>query len=66
MLREFKTDQFFVQKTKLAKNFYVENLNYLSWHQSPTNYVQHIISKITRVNNCLKFELFTNVRRIST
>ena len=26
MLGEFKTDQFFVEKTKLANNLYVENL----------------------------------------
>ena len=30
MLREFKTDQFFVEKTKLANNLYVESLNHLS------------------------------------
>ena len=30
MLGEFKTDQFFVEKTKLANNLYVENLNHLS------------------------------------
>ena len=30
MLGEFKTDQFFVEKTKLAKNLCVENLNHLS------------------------------------
>ena len=55
MLGEFKTDQFFVEKTKLANNLYVENLNHLSWHKSPTNYVQQIISKITKINNCFKF-----------
>ena len=53
MLGEFKTDQFFVEKTKLANNLYVENLNHLSWHKSPTNYVQQIISKITKVNNSI-------------
>ena len=30
MLEEFKGDQFFVQKTKLANNLYVENLNHFS------------------------------------
>ena len=30
MLGEFKSDQRFVQKTKLANNLYVENLNDLS------------------------------------
>ena len=30
MLGEFKNDQLFVEKTKLANNFYVENLNHLS------------------------------------
>ena len=45
MLGEFKTDQFFVEKTKLANNLYV----------SPTNYVHQIISKITKVSNCFKF-----------
>ena len=29
MLREFKTEQFFVEKTKLANNLHVENLNNL-------------------------------------
>ena len=29
MLRDFKSDQFYVQKRKLAQNLYVENLNYL-------------------------------------
>ena len=55
MLGEFKIDQFFVEKTKLAKNLYVENLNHLSWHKSPANYVHQIISKIKKVNNCFKF-----------
>ena len=58
MLGEFKTDQFFVEKTKLANNLYVENLNHLSWHKSPTNYVHQIISKITEnfkmINSFLK------------
>ena len=49
MLGEFKTDQFFVEKTKLANNLYLENLNHLSCHKSPTNYVHQIISKITKV-----------------
>ena len=30
MLGEFKTDQIFVEKKKLADNFYVENLNHFS------------------------------------
>ena len=30
MLGEIKTDQFFVEKTKLANNLYVESLNDLS------------------------------------
>ena len=55
MLGEFKTDQFFVEKIKLANNLYVKNLNHLSWHKSPTNYAHQIILKITGVNNCLKF-----------
>ena len=44
MLEEFKCDQFFAEKTKLSNNLYVENLNHLSRHKSPTNYVQQIIS----------------------
>ena len=55
MLGEFKTDQIFVGKTKLAHNLYVENLNHLSWHKSPANYVQQIIIKITKENNRFKF-----------
>ena len=47
MLGEFKSDQLFVDKTKLANSLCVENLNRL--------YVQQIISKITKVNNCVKF-----------
>ena len=43
MLEEFKTDQFFAEKTKLADILHVENLNHLSRHKSPTNYVQQII-----------------------
>ena len=30
MLGEFKSEQIFVEKAKLANNFYVENLNHLS------------------------------------
>ena len=30
MLGEFKSDQFFVEKTKPANNLYVENLNHIS------------------------------------
>ena len=55
MLGEFKSDHFFVEKTNLANNLYVENLHHLLCHKSPTNYVQQIISKITKVNNGLKF-----------
>ena len=55
MLGEFKSDQLFVEKTKLANNLFVENLNHLSWQKSPTNYVQQEISKITKENNCFKF-----------
>ena len=36
MLGEFKSDQLFVEKTKLANNLYVGNLNHLSWHKPPT------------------------------
>ena len=43
MLGEFKSDQLLVEKTKLANNLYMENLNHLSWNKSPTNYVQQII-----------------------
>ena len=60
MLGKLKTDQFFVEKTKLANDLYVENLNYLWWHKSPTNYVQQIISKITKVNNSLMLGEFQN------
>ena len=44
-LGEFKSDQIFVEKTKLASNLCVENLNHLSRHKSPKNYVQQIILK---------------------
>ena len=30
MLEEFKSDQLFVEKAKLANNLHVENLNHLS------------------------------------
>ena len=30
MLGEFKSDQFFVEKTKLANNLFMKNLNHLS------------------------------------
>ena len=40
-----KSDQLFVEKTKLAMNLYMENLNQLSWNKSHTNYVQQAISK---------------------
>ena len=55
MLAEFKSDHLFVEKTELANNLYVGNLNHLSLHKSPTNYVQQIISKITKENNRFKF-----------
>ena len=54
MLEEFKSDQLFAEKTKLADNLYVENLKQLSIHKSSTNYVQQINSKITKENNCFK------------
>ena len=54
MLGEFKSDQLFVEKMKLAKNLYVENLNHLSWNKSPTNCVQQV-SKVTKENKCFKF-----------
>ena len=38
MFGEFKSDQFFIEKTKLANNLYVE----ISCHKSPINYVQQI------------------------
>ena len=65
MLGEFETDQFFVEKKKLANNLYVENLHHLSWHTSPANYVHQIISKKAKVNNGFKFELSIDVRRVS-
>ena len=47
-LGEFKRDQVFAQKTKFAKNFYLEYLNHLSQNKSSTNFVQQVISKITK------------------
>lgn len=64
MLGDFKSDQHFVEKTKLANNLYVENLNHLSWNKSPRNYVQRLISKITNGNNNFKFYLFIDAERI--
>ena len=55
MLLEFKSDQLFDGKMKLAKNLYLEILNDLSLYNSPTNYMQLIISKIIKENNCFKF-----------
>ena len=55
MLGEFKSDQLVVEKKKLANNLYVKNLNHLSQPKSATNYVQQIILKITKENNCFKF-----------
>ena len=40
MLEELKTDQFFVEKIKLANSLYMEN--HLSRHKSPTNYVHQL------------------------
>ena len=40
-----KVAHFFVEKTKPVNNFYVENLNHLSWNKSPANYVQKVVSK---------------------
>ena len=51
MLGEFKSDQLFAEKTKFANSLYVKNLNDLSWHKLPTNYLQQIISKRTKENN---------------
>ena len=42
MLAEFKSDQLFVEKTKLV-------------NKSPTNYLQQVISKTTKENNSFKF-----------
>ena len=55
MLGEFESDQLFVEKTKLTSKLYVENLNHLAWNKSPINYVQQVISEITKENNCFKF-----------
>ena len=55
MLGEFESDQLFVEKTKLTSKLYVENLNHLASNKSPINYVQQVISKITKENNCFKF-----------
>ena len=57
-----KSDPLFVEKTKLANTLYVENLNHLSRHESPKNYKQQIISKITTENNC--FNYFNDFGRI--
>ena len=48
MLGEFKSDQLFAEKMNFATNFYVGHLNHLSWNKSPKNYVQQVISKITK------------------
>ena len=64
MLGQFKRDKIFVEKTKLRSNFYQESLNHLSWNKSPTNYLQQVVSKITKENNCIKFYLFIDVGRI--
>ena len=64
MLGEFKSEQIFVENTKLANNFYVENLNHLSWNNYPINYVQLGVSKITKENNNFKFGQFIDIARI--
>ena len=64
MLGEFKSEQIFVEKAKLANNFYVENLNHLSWNNYPINYVQLGVSKITKENNNFKFGQFIDIARI--
>ena len=55
MFGKFKSDQLFVRKTKLANNFYLENLNHVSSSKPPTNYVQQLISQIAKENNSLSF-----------
>ena len=55
MFGEFKNDQLFVAKLKLVNNLHVENLNQLSWHKFPTNYVRQMISKMTKEYNCFNF-----------
>ena len=64
MLGEFKSEQIFVENTKLANNFYVENLNHLSLNNYPINYVQLGVSKITKENNNFKFGQFIDIARI--
>ena len=55
MLGTFKSDQLFAEKKKLENTLHVDNLNHLLWNKSPANYIQQIISKITKKNNCLNF-----------
>ena len=55
MLEEFKNDQLFAEKIKLSNNLYVENQNHLSQNKFPTNFLQQVISKITKQINCFKF-----------
>lgn len=64
MLGEFEKVIKFIGKTKLANDLYVENLNLLSSNKSHTNYMQQVVSKITKENNCIKFYLFIDVGRI--
>ena len=45
MLREFKSDQLFVEKIKLSTNFHMENLSHSSWNKSPRKYKQQAISE---------------------
>ena len=54
MLGEFEKVIKFIGKTKLANDLYVENLNLLSSNKSHTNYMQQVVSKITKENNSFK------------
>ena len=54
MLEEFEKVIKFIGKTKLANDLYVENLNLLSSNKSHTNYMQQVVSKITKENNSFK------------
>ena len=64
MFGKFKSDQLFVEKTKLANNFYEESRNHVSWIKPPTHYVQQLISQIAKENNDFKFYVFFDVGRI--
>ena len=54
MLGEFEKVIKFIGKTKLTNDLYVENLNLLSSNKSHTNYMQQVVSKITKENNSFK------------